>query len=604
MKTTVKRSISVALAFTLLLGVLFSYTMAADNARAPLASATDKISEQLAAALNVAKDDELIPIYIWYADIDLDAIERATEKKLGYTENDIRAAESVIPALAEETFLLPDAEYATAVMKYLDDTRAVRRDVMVMQNEYTTVRRSLAKDAYIAYNEHQSSVAGIPGKAIDYTSEFTPVVVAELTPSEIATLEKKSNVVYLGYKPENKSEPEMVYAMPAIDADYVRNTLGFNGYGTKIGLYEAGRVGTHSELNSSSITRLDTSQSVSDHATVMARILVGSQGVAPGANLFSNSSSTSAEQGLEALVSKGVSAINVSQGLGGDRPSGNYYTDFERWIDHLAYQHSVTLVKSAGNGGLSSTVTLPGLAHNVITVGSIKPMFTVTKADDLFDTNTSTANGNTDGCAKPDVLAPGELLGTGGTSCAAPMVTGVIAQMIEYKPSIATDPALIKAILTACTERKLPTVAGGTSAEAYEGNITAQQGAGVINAKRAILILSGGKYASGSMSTGTVTRTFSVPSGNTYIRYAVAWIRNNQATAPGHGTIAATAGIAANLKLEVYRPSGALAASGNITNSSVELVHYQVNSIFGTYSAKITRMDSGTNSFKYAVAWY
>ena len=563
----------------------------------------NKISEQLRETIKKSTIDERIPVYVWYREIDTESIDRVAERKLGYTEDDIRAEEAKMPLLNESVFSLNTQEYEAIVKSYRDETREARDRIISMNNDFTDTRRSLAREAYISYNGRQSDIAGIDSEVIDYTSQYTPVVLAKLSPMEIDILEKKDNVVFLGLKSEDEPVPELAYALPAIDADYVRNTLGFDGYGTKIGLFESGRVGTHAEFASSRITRLDSNRPVSNHATFVARIIVGSKGVAPECRLFSNSHATSAEQGIEALISQGVSVINISLEIG-SRGSGIHYTDFERWIDHIAFQHSITVVSSSGNNGLSSECTPPSLAYNVITVGAINPKNTIAKTDDLFCTYTSVENGGTAGCAKPDILAPGEMLGTGGTSFAAPMVTGVIAQMLEYKPSIATDPALIKAILTACTDRKLPTTSGGTSSEVFEGNITAQQGAGVINAKLAIQILSVGKYASGSMSTGTVTRTFSVPSGNTFIRYAVAWIRNNQATGSGHGTIAATAGIAANLKLDVYRPTGVLAASGNNVNSSVELVHYNVNSVFGTYSAKLTRIDSGTNTFRYAVAWY
>jgi len=456
-----------------------------------------------------------------------------------------------------------------------------------------------------AYTQSTNTTLSIssPGKSIEYVSKLTPVIISKLTAKQIKTLSKKENIVYLGLKSERPPSPMFAYALPAVEAAYVKNTLGFNGYGVKIGMYDAGRAGTHTELNSSQITRLDTGVAVSSHATSVARVIAGSNGVATGAHLYSSSNGSTYEQGIENIISYGVAAINIS--LSFSRSSGNYYTDFEKWIDHISNQHKVTVVTSAGNSGISSVVSSPGLAYNTITVGSMDPNSTTNKSDDFFrDDYTSTDNGGPAGCAKPDVLAPGQLTLGGGTSYAAPMVTGIIAQMIEYKPTIASDPALIKAILTACTDRKVPPKFGFGANEVYEGTITAQQGAGVVNAKRAILILSGGKYfSSASMSTGTSTKTFPVPSGNTYIRFALAWIRPNTA-ATNHNSGTATAATAANLRLNVYRPSGALAASSNSQTSSVELVHFQVNSVFGTYSAGITRMDSGSNTFKYAMAWY
>ena len=52
---------------------------------------------------------------------------------------------------------------------------------------------------------------------------------------------------------------------------------------------------------------------------------------------------------------------------------------------------------------------------------------------------------------KPEVFAPGHNYDTGasvgGTSDAAPQVTGLIAQLIEQRPAIASNPMLIKALV-------------------------------------------------------------------------------------------------------------------------------------------------------------
>jgi len=594
MKKTIRRSLSVAMSIALLVLALFSYSNAADIASESTIAAS-KISEQLEVVLKEAAQDDLIPIYVWYQDIDLEAIDQATERKLGYTERDIQAKEDKLPMLSDATLALPDEAFNSAVESYREETRAQRSEVMEMQDSYTMTRRSLAREAYATYNERQMTVTGIPSKAIVYVSQYTPVVIAQLTPNQISNLAQKKEVVYIDARRNDEPEEELQYALPAVDANYVRNTLGFNGYGVKVGMFDSGQVGAHTQLNNASITRLNNGTDIHTHSTDVARIIVGSDGVAPGAKLYVNYG-PSYESRLEALISQGVSVISISLGFGRDEAAGDYYTGFERWIDHIVHQDNVSVVTSAGNNGGNLIVTSAGLAYNVITVGAMYTNKTTSQTDDYLYEGSRSANGGTAGCAKPDVIASSAF--DGGTSYAAPVVAGVIAQMIEYKPSIATNPALIKAVLTACTFKK----ANANTTEVYEGPLTAQQGAGVINAKRAISILSNNKYATGTMSSGTVTKTYSVPSGNTFIRYAVAWLRPNTVSNHTSGTV--TTATAANLKLEVYRPTGVLAASSNITNSSVELVHYQVNSIFGTYSAQITRMDAGTNSFKYAVAWY
>lgn len=170
--------------------------------------------------------------------------------------------------------------------------------------------------------------------------------------------------------------------------------------------------------------------------------------------------------------------------------------------------------------------------------------------------------------------------------------------MIEYKPSIATKPELIKAILTSSCTKKFPNQTG----ETMEQGLTAKEGSGQINAKFAIWILASNRYDTGTLYSGSVTKNISVTSSDIWINSSVAWLRNNTA-GTNHNSGTYVEATAANLKLEVYRPNGNLLKSSNIPTSSVEMVYFKVGNVYGTYKLKISRMDSGTNPIKYAVVW-
>lgn len=173
--------------------------------------------------------------------------------------------------------------------------------------------------------------------------------------------------------------------------------------------------------------------------------------------------------------------------------------------------------------------------------------------------------------------------------------------MIECRPTIASNPALIKAVLSSSTTRKMAPGFANDKIESWEDTITAEQGAGEVSARKAIYILSLGNYSTGTISSGTISKTIQVTTSDLYIRSSVAWLRHN--TSSQHTNISATAGIAANLKLQIYKPNGSSCGVSDIQNSSVELVHFNVNSTYGTYTVKISRMDSNTNSVRYAFAW-
>lgn len=567
--------------------------------------ASGKITDELNQIIKDASDEEEIPVYIWFDDIDIKRINQQAEQNVGFTQQYIEESEQNIPNVDTSIFDLDDEHFSVEFKRYIEETREQRMSVLNMQNELIFAQRQLAKNAYEEYNNHQLAELRIPDESIIYVSVFSPVVIASLNKKDIFSLSDMANVVELGYKNNTSPEEAFAYALPAVQADYTRNTLGFDGSGVKIGMYDAGSVGSHSELSSSNINNI-SGLSVSPHSTNVARILVGSNGVAPNAILYANASNVSAEAGIEALIAYGVCAINVSMTWG--TRGTNYYTNFEQWFDHIAYQHNVTIVAVAGNSGVTTNIPQPGLACNLITVGGTNPKGTTNRSDDTLYNESTTdgscgGNGGTNGCAKPDIIAPAFYSGMGyGTSYAAPTVTGIIAQMVEYKPTLATKPAVIKAVLTSSTDKKVLPGGSNAATEAWAGPLTAQQGAGQVNARLCMYILGQNNYAQGTMSTGPVTKTFSVTSSDTFIRYNVTWIRRNTASSD-HTNPSSTAAIAPNLKLQLFNPSGSSVGVANDINTSVELVHFNTNSVTGTFSAKVTRVDSGTNTFTYAVAW-
>ena len=255
------------------------------------------------------------------------------------------------------------------------------------------------------------------------------------------------------------------------------------------------------------------------------------------------------------------------------------------------------MICSAGNA-LNTQILAPAMACNSLAVGGFDEQGTSDENDDLLF-EYSYING--DGCSKPDVVAPANLWGK-GTSSSAPIVTGIVALMLEFKPSLAYQPHLIKAILLASCQRKVQNPAG-VAAESMAQGITDRQGAGAVDAWNAICIISQGQYGYGTLSSEE-SRHFVQPSyGASHMNVSIAWLRNNTASGDHSDINNVTAGTQHNIDLQVYR-GNTLAGSSAFANSSTEMAYIPLSSTSAEYELRLYKEDeTNTEPVKYAYAW-
>jgi serine protease AprX len=212
-----------------------------------------------------------------------------------------------------------------------------------------------------------------------------------------------------------------------------------------------------------------------------------------------------------AVANKAAYNIRVMNLSVGASPSGSYWTDPLTLAAKSAVDAGIVVVAAAGNMGQNEqgqsqygAIAAPGNAPWVLTVGAYSDEGTVWRWDDVMAPYSSRGPTAYDFSAKPDLVAPGTgvislsapnsalynansgylldglrttahkpYLSLTGTSMAAPVVSGAVAQMLQANPTL--TPNAVKAILQ-------------YTAEERDGYNNLEQGAGFLNAFGAVTL--------------------------------------------------------------------------------------------------------------------
>lgn len=583
----------------------------------------NKLSLDLQKALEDVPDEETIPICIWIEDINYEEVENNVFSKTGLSDEILFNVASElykplngnsIQKIEEKFGVINDIEVEQVevvgdfssdiknvdIKEYIDFYETNYDEISKLSSDvdtYISEKRFVAKAEYTKHN-NEFVDEYLKSNTINFISSYAPMIILESNKEKIYELEAIDKVESISLCINHKFNDfgNINVSIPSIDGNYIRDTLGYNGYGVKIGQIEPGRPNTtYSELSLSNITQ-DGTLNNNYHASLVASIMVGSSGMVPQAHLFCTTATNNIifYQNAEWLISSGVKVINCSAGYYNE---GNY-DDTCKWVDHVVNQHNVSWIQASGNDGEGDCyVCTPGNAYNAITVGSIDDNGTISTIDDTYDTETCyniSANGIG---MKPDVVAPGVgfSLSNGGvdkgTSYATPHVTGMVAQMMQYIPTLSLRPDAIKvAVLSSCN-RKVT--------NEFLGWITNKEGAGVINAIRAIDSIVNCSIL--SPTTTYITHSYT-PQSLGFKKFAISWIKQNTNTGTNHDTINTDPAVT-NFNLRVYDSSGNIVASSLSEYNNAELVGFTVNSI-QTYTIKIERVNSFSTNEKISYTYW
>ncbi len=572
------------------------------------------IDPALEKVLSRAADTDLIPVDIWLYEIDTEAVDVKVKAKTGLSKASLANEKTA----AELTHAEVDA-YIEAERTLYAEAQTKRSNEFLKQ--YSNIFTSKATE----------------NSEIFYVSKYAPSIQMELTPAQIAKLAKDLSVESIYYLPKSTAVNSSTTAIETTRANYTRDTLGYNGSGLRIGMIEGGMPDkTLSFFNSSKIiydptyandtvTTLDEIEDM-NHATLVASIMVGQEttvgtntyeGVVPEATLYSSKSkvvnnNVQWRPGMEWLLSQYVSVINMSFTIIYSNSYTDTYNSEDRWLEHIAINHSVHIVVAAGNyhknKNPNSYIGTFAKAYNVITVGNLNDNDTSSYNDDSIWHESSFFEGNSTPyiIRKPDLVAPGTNIATSqisgtGTSFAAPLVAGIVAQLCQAKPALKTQQDAMKAILTASINHSVHHY------EPSDANYD-KYGAGVVDARSALYTASNSRYASSNFSSTAADGTchyytFNVTSSDSKIRVSLAWLKYASIAGSNHENSLLTEYNPADLDLRVYNSAGTVQYVSNDAVGNVEIVEMTSLSP-GTYTIEVKMYENFRGKVYYTVAWW
>lgn len=588
---------------------------------------SDELNIAMQEALNT-DSQEKISVCIWYEDIENETLEREVEETIGVTyealDTEINAPSGELLALLYNAESLTENEASSLNSKmreYLESTKEARAQERELSQAYISSKISICEDYFSIKSQETIEALQLSSSSIEYVSRYSPMLIANLTYDEIEWLEQQEEVQFLDLCTEIDEDLELpwnsISGMKEINGynDTFAKT-GLTGEGVSVGVIDHGAPVPYSgdDYDATKIQFVGGTAILKDHPQNTVNIIFGNDGLSPNIDKIyaasledpSYDEDYSFYLGIEDLTEAGVTLINASINQG-YRTNGAY-CDKEKWLDYMINKYNLTFVQSAGNGGadlnsVSNTIWQPGGAYNAITVGAMDDHNTSDKSDDTVFYYSS--YDPSEKLIKPDFIAPGNLAG-GGTSSSAPVVTAIIAQMIELKPSLSVHPQAIKAILMASCHRKGKDPVSDELEETMTDGLTKKQGAGIIDPYIAFAIVGNKQYGERVLdSTTDVIHVIQPRYQNSSINYSVAWFNENlelNSSGANNGFNTINNNIQ-NLDLKIYDGDNTLLGQSINENSSTEMAYIGLSSLVNKHQIRVTKTNYSNRSPKYAYAW-
>lgn len=238
----------------------------------------------------------------------------------------------------------------------------------------------------------------------------------------------------------------------------------------------------------------------------------------------------------------------------------------------------------AGNDGnlTNSPVSSPGKALNAVTVGNAitKSSAGTTALNAPYNLSTSSSFGVASYLPnKPDITAPGSYVnyaGTypsystppSGTSFSAPVVTGVIAQMMQANPSLKANPTAVKSkLLLAADSSKVTTSNNLVAADSQ--HLREKSGAGFLDAVKSV------NYARSSIGMDLVIDSNTEQKSQEYYFYAGQKVRAVMAYDKKHTNTISSASQMDMIDFYIKRSNGNAVATSVSNRNNIRIIEHE-----------------------------
>ena len=364
----------------------------------------------------------------------------------------------------------------------------------------------------------------------------------EVAKGEIPSLVAQPFVKYVDIMPDpgtpESDDGRNLHRSTALDGEYF-GSRQYDGTGIAVAVNDDGFVGPHIDFTGRVNQDDVAGDFVGDHGDMVAGIVGAAgnldptmRGMAPGAYMHIRQYVSSMSGTIPLHIDSNVLVFSSSYSNGCNAG----YTNTTVLVDQEIYQNPTLIqVFSAGNSNNQDCGYGAGTQWGNITGGHKMGKNVITTAnldnEDVIANSSSRGPAN-DGRIKPDIAAHGAgQMSTdpdntyapgGGTSAAAPGITGVLAQLhhaYEDLNGTTANSALIKATVL------------NTANDLGNKGPDFIFGWGKINALKAVQLIEDGRYTNGSISQGNTDNiSITVPAGVEQVKVMVYWADKEAST--------------------------------------------------------------------------